>query len=167
MSIPAGFPEKQPNLILCSMMHLTKAGKAISYVFSDYPYSPRWSPEELASRIRYYLCSLDGHIPPASSWGSNYPSSRNFAKMKPIRGHSDNKERQSTCTCGTTGELNKPTKQDHTHSFPGIGLRHLAPSVKGPAGAVHNPTLTSRMPLSLPWLLWLASQHSFRPKYRP
>eukprot|EP00026_Physarum_polycephalum_P010806 Phypoly_transcript_10986.p1 GENE.Phypoly_transcript_10986~~Phypoly_transcript_10986.p1 ORF type:complete len:351 (+),score=42.65 Phypoly_transcript_10986:176-1228(+) len=55
-SLPDAFPEKQPSIMLLSVMCLKgNPLKPIQAVFETYPYSPRWGPNELTQRIRTFL----------------------------------------------------------------------------------------------------------------
>jgi len=49
------YPSKQPNIILVSHSQPSKNGKPKQTTFSSYPYSPRWSPEEYAKRMRVWM----------------------------------------------------------------------------------------------------------------
>lgn len=53
-SIPSQFPDKRPIVTLSSMIH-HKNGKPVQMIYDDYPYSPRWSVDEYAVRIKAYL----------------------------------------------------------------------------------------------------------------
>lgn len=46
------YPQEQPRLVLQSIYHTLKDMPCHSIV-SDYPYSPRWTADEQASRMRY------------------------------------------------------------------------------------------------------------------
>lgn len=50
--IPIQFPKQQPTLILQSSQHFNTQGVPVrSPAMSEYPWSPRWEPSEMASRI--------------------------------------------------------------------------------------------------------------------
>ncbi|KAL2895475.1 BRISC and BRCA1-A complex member 2 [Bienertia sinuspersici] len=50
--IPFQFPKQQPILILQSSQHFNTQGVPVrSAAMSEYPWSPRWEPSEMASRI--------------------------------------------------------------------------------------------------------------------
>jgi len=54
--LPDAFPEKQPAIMLQSVMCLKgNPLKPIHVIFDSYPYSPRWPPDELTKRIRAFL----------------------------------------------------------------------------------------------------------------
>ena len=59
------FPKEQPSVVLRSVYHSLE-GFPCQSVVSDYPYSPRWSAEEKAERIRY--CAWQYEIPHILSW---------------------------------------------------------------------------------------------------
>jgi BRCA1-A complex subunit BRE len=48
------FPKEQPSVVLSSVYHCMD-GFPCQSIVSDYPYSPRWSTEEMAERFRNYL----------------------------------------------------------------------------------------------------------------
>jgi len=54
------YPNKQPGIILSSFMSLTKTGLLKKQINSAYPYSPRWTPDEFAKRIKVWLLDKDG-----------------------------------------------------------------------------------------------------------
>jgi len=60
-SIPIDFPAKPPTITISSILH-TKVGKLLSKSFNDYPYSPRWPPEEYVERMRAFLISVQQHF---------------------------------------------------------------------------------------------------------
>jgi len=54
IEIPALFPEDKPILHFQSIYHMCR-GKPYTSSWHDYPYSPRWSGEEMAERTRIYI----------------------------------------------------------------------------------------------------------------
>ena len=52
------FPKEQPSVLLHSVYHCFD-GFPCQSVISDYPYSPRWSAEEMSERIRSVVCLCD------------------------------------------------------------------------------------------------------------
>ncbi|XP_038075430.1 BRISC and BRCA1-A complex member 2-like [Patiria miniata] len=55
ISIPTFFPRDQPHFELQSIYNMTTYGKLISAIVKEYPYSPRWSGNEMAERARVFL----------------------------------------------------------------------------------------------------------------
>ncbi|XP_022103676.1 BRISC and BRCA1-A complex member 2-like isoform X2 [Acanthaster planci] len=53
--IPTFFPRDQPLFELQSVYNVTTYGKLIAAVNKEYPYSPRWSGNEMADRARIFL----------------------------------------------------------------------------------------------------------------
>ncbi|EFJ16360.1 hypothetical protein SELMODRAFT_445185 [Selaginella moellendorffii] len=51
ISLPLQFPKVQPTLLLQSSQHFDSQGRPISRAYEDYPWSPRWDPSEMVSRI--------------------------------------------------------------------------------------------------------------------
>lgn len=49
------FPQEQPELTFQSVYHTTKTGALYQVSHSSYPYSPRWSGNEMAKRTRTYI----------------------------------------------------------------------------------------------------------------
>ena len=52
--MPPAYPEKMPDIKVQTLIS-TRNGKAFSTVYNAYPYSPRWTPPELAERNRIFL----------------------------------------------------------------------------------------------------------------
>ena len=48
------FPAKQPGVIL-QFINKTTAKLMNSRIYDSYPYSPRWSAEELSNRLKQWL----------------------------------------------------------------------------------------------------------------
>ncbi|XP_033646697.1 BRISC and BRCA1-A complex member 2-like [Asterias rubens] len=55
INIPTFFPRDQPHFELQSVYHMTTYSKPIIATIKDYPYSPRWSGNEMAERAKVYL----------------------------------------------------------------------------------------------------------------
>ena len=53
VDLPRLFPTQCPVFTLQSVYHETVDGQPYSKVITDYPYSPRWTPGEMAERARY------------------------------------------------------------------------------------------------------------------
>jgi len=49
------YPNKQPNIMLVSHSQPSKNGKPKQSVFGSYPYSPRWTVDEYAKRMKVWL----------------------------------------------------------------------------------------------------------------
>jgi len=54
ISISTDFPQKQPIIILQATA-MKNGSKVIQQVYDNYPYSPRWTAEEMGKRIRSWL----------------------------------------------------------------------------------------------------------------
>lgn len=52
VELGGAFPTDQPAYVLQSVYHEAADGKPFYRVIKDYPYSPRWSPKEMADRAR-------------------------------------------------------------------------------------------------------------------
>jgi len=50
----AGFPDCMPDIVI-QTLHNTRNGKCFRSTYNSYPYSPRWTPQELAERNRCFL----------------------------------------------------------------------------------------------------------------
>ncbi|KAK6182288.1 hypothetical protein SNE40_010003 [Patella caerulea] len=57
--LPLYFPQEQPTFFLQSIYHESK-GRPYTEVFKDYPYSPRWSGNEMAERTRLFILDKIG-----------------------------------------------------------------------------------------------------------
>eukprot|EP01116_Phalansterium_solitarium_P022069 TRINITY_DN7155_c0_g1_i1.p1 TRINITY_DN7155_c0_g1~~TRINITY_DN7155_c0_g1_i1.p1 ORF type:complete len:408 (-),score=105.81 TRINITY_DN7155_c0_g1_i1:450-1673(-) len=55
VTVPAEFPDRQPLLTLQSAHHFRADGGSYVREYKNYPYSPRWSATELASRLKSFL----------------------------------------------------------------------------------------------------------------
>ncbi|XP_041468114.1 BRISC and BRCA1-A complex member 2-like [Lytechinus variegatus] len=53
--IPSFFPREQPEFVFQSVYHTTSLGKPFQAVVSNYPYSPRWSGNEMAERAKVFM----------------------------------------------------------------------------------------------------------------
>ncbi|XP_064484121.1 BRISC and BRCA1-A complex member 2-like [Ornithodoros turicata] len=54
ISLPRFFPQDKPSLTFQSIYH-TSMGWPYSITCTDYPYSPRWTPQEMANRARTFI----------------------------------------------------------------------------------------------------------------
>ena len=50
----APFPERMPTVTLSSPYKL-RGSELMSVTHTEYPYSPRWSPDDMAARLRTFL----------------------------------------------------------------------------------------------------------------
>ncbi|KAI0241907.1 BRISC and BRCA1-A complex member 2 [Lamellibrachia satsuma] len=55
IDLPRLFPAQCPVFVFQSVYHEAVDGQPYSKVVSDYPYSPRWTPREMAERARAYI----------------------------------------------------------------------------------------------------------------
>ncbi|XP_072032543.1 BRISC and BRCA1-A complex member 2-like [Amphiura filiformis] len=55
ITLPAYFPRDQPEFMFQSIYHTGTHSKPYTAIVKDYPYSPRWSGNEMAERARIYL----------------------------------------------------------------------------------------------------------------
>ncbi|ESO83491.1 hypothetical protein LOTGIDRAFT_236527 [Lottia gigantea] len=65
IELPSYFPKEQPVFYFQSIYHETK-GKPYMEMFQDYPYSPRWSGNEMAERARLFILDKIGAFQKAS-----------------------------------------------------------------------------------------------------
>ena len=52
VELPVCFPVDQPELLFQSVYHETPQEKPFCEIHQKYPYSPRWSPMEMAERTK-------------------------------------------------------------------------------------------------------------------
>jgi hypothetical protein len=64
-SVPSTFPTKQPVVTLQSTLGLSKLDRPLQKVYDAYPYSPRWTMDELSRRIKDWLIDA---IPEFKKW---------------------------------------------------------------------------------------------------
>jgi len=57
ISISMDFPAKQPSVTLSSIGNI-KNNKPIIAVYNNFPYSPRWSADELARRVKDFIAGV-------------------------------------------------------------------------------------------------------------
>jgi len=55
ITLSESFPGEQPEIIISSLEHHRANSQSLQIVYRDYPYSPRWPPKELATRIKKFL----------------------------------------------------------------------------------------------------------------
>ncbi|XP_071504372.1 BRISC and BRCA1-A complex member 2-like [Diadema setosum] len=53
--IPSFFPREQPEFVFQSVYHTTSSGQPYQTSVCNYPYSPRWSGNEMAERARVFM----------------------------------------------------------------------------------------------------------------
>ncbi|KAJ8044838.1 BRISC and BRCA1-A complex member 2 [Holothuria leucospilota] len=53
--IPTYFPKEQPEFAFQSVYHTTSSGRPFTQTVKDYPYSPRWSGNEMAARAKIFM----------------------------------------------------------------------------------------------------------------
>lgn len=54
ITISGQFPREKPKYMLRSIYHMSH-GKLINEALNDYPYSPRWTPQEMIQRVFKYI----------------------------------------------------------------------------------------------------------------
>ena len=55
VDIPVMFPTEQPDISLLSVYHVNQNGGPFFKTYTEYPYSPRWSGDQMAVRARYFI----------------------------------------------------------------------------------------------------------------
>jgi hypothetical protein len=55
VSVSPNYPTEQPQLTAYSIEHHRPGPQPLQLTFTGYPYSPRWPPKEMASRIRKFV----------------------------------------------------------------------------------------------------------------
>nr|XP_006817048.1 PREDICTED: BRCA1-A complex subunit BRE-like [Saccoglossus kowalevskii] len=58
VDLPQSFPQKQPVMTFTSVYHLSAYGKPYHCIQKSYPYSPRWTGNEMAERARAFMLSF-------------------------------------------------------------------------------------------------------------
>ncbi|XP_067938402.1 BRISC and BRCA1-A complex member 2-like [Watersipora subatra] len=58
VTMPAYFPKEQPKLTFCSVYHTDDIDKPFSKSSRAYPWSPRWSPEEMIKRLQAFIADV-------------------------------------------------------------------------------------------------------------
>ncbi|XP_071835246.1 BRISC and BRCA1-A complex member 2-like [Apostichopus japonicus] len=53
--IPPYFPKDQPEFVFQSVYHTTSTGRPFNQTVKDYPYSPRWTGNEMAVRAKTFM----------------------------------------------------------------------------------------------------------------
>lgn len=76
INVSQKFPQLQPTLVLQSIYHTRSDDTRFFRIYSDYPYSPRWSGTEMAQRMRAFILDKIQEFQRSSVYEGHFPMSR-------------------------------------------------------------------------------------------